>query len=125
MIPTLSGLFQFNVLKNVFFALYDNMGFFCASLFFYLVLLYNCAWIAMTGFSQLFKKETKYIDNEDYSDEEPFCNSTFQCVLFFWSHGFFDSGTSEMTDLLSWRKDFLSEILNLFKMLNRIHIIGK
>ncbi len=58
------------------------------------------------GFS-LFSKNFVYEVTDEATGEviqEPFCNSSFQCLLTFWSTGLFSGGTSDMTGLVSYKQ---------------------
>ncbi len=67
------------------------------------VLLYVFMWISFQGFSELFTLSVIDKDNNELPESEPFCYSSIQCLLLFWSNGFFSSGTNDLTDLLSFK----------------------
>ena len=71
---------------------------------FELFLLFVFMWIAFLFFPEQFQEEAKTADGEDIDGEEPFCNSSFQCFMFFISQGLFDDGTHEMIGNISFRK---------------------
>jgi hypothetical protein len=60
-------------------------------------------WIAFVGFFDLF--EFDVIDKEGNSYSETFCSSSIQCLLIFWSNGYFNSGTNEMFNTISFARN--------------------
>ncbi len=68
-------------------------------------MLYVLMWIAFSFFSSHFSYEVVNNNNEPLPAEEPFCYSSFQCLFAFWSKGLFGSGTSDMTNLASFKED--------------------
>ena len=60
-------------------------------------------WIAFVGFFNLF--EFDVIDKEGNSYSETFCSSSIQCLLIFWSTGYFNSGTNEMFNTISFARN--------------------
>ncbi len=68
-------------------------------------MLYTFMWIAFTLFSKLFEYEVINGQNENLGIE-PFCNSSFQCLMSFWSTGLFSGGTDGMTNLVSFRNNY-------------------
>ncbi len=64
-------------------------------------------WIAFVAFENLFTYdvlEYRYSTLVELDEKEPFCYSSIQCLLMFWSTGFFEGGTNELTGLLSYKE---------------------
>ena len=75
-----------------------------STFYFEILILYVLMWLAFLFFPEQFIEEAKTADGENLDDDEPFCNSSFQCFMFFISQGFFDEGTHEMIGTISFRK---------------------
>ena len=90
-------------IHNVFYGLKKNLKTIFFTLIFTFIILYIFMWIGFVGFYNLF--EFDVIDKEGNSYTEPFCSSSLQCLLIFWSTGFINSGTSDMFNIISFAKN--------------------
>ena len=101
-IPIICVIFFLRPVIDVFLGLKENAPQILLTLVFNLVLLYIFMWIGFVGFNQLFTYGVIDSNNEEM-EVEPFCTSSVQCLLLFWSTGFFEAGTNEMIELLSYK----------------------
>ncbi len=57
-------------------------------------------WVGFTFFSS----SLAYDVGDPSGVNEPFCNSSVQCLLTFWSTGLFSGGTNDLTGQISYRQ---------------------
>ncbi len=67
-----------------------------------IILIYVFMWVGFQFFPQLFKYDVRDFYSEK-KESEPFCNSSVQCSMLFWSKGFFKDGISKLTNKISFR----------------------